>query len=136
MPMQWFSDLNGKKDAKYLAFFFSGHKYPIYSFCIEGATTFQLVTRVDFGMVVKKVKEECEGATQGLISKLEMRFLEQEIMITLGVVYPQYWVVDSTIVEFFFFHLSTLKVAFCNPRKIGGLDEDVHPLLSTHMLDL
>jgi hypothetical protein len=57
-------------------------------------------------------------------------------MIALGVVYPQYWVVDSTIAEDFFSHLSTLKVAFCNPHKIGGLDQDVHPLLSTHMLDL
>jgi hypothetical protein len=29
-----------------------------------------------------------------------------------------------------------LKVVFCNPHKIGGLDQDVSPLLSTHMLDL
>jgi hypothetical protein len=64
--------LNGEKDAKYLAFFFSRHKHPIYSSYIEGATTFQPITRVAFGMVVNKVKEECEGATQGLISKLEM----------------------------------------------------------------
>jgi hypothetical protein len=39
MFMQWFFDSNGKKDAKYLAFFKSIHKYLIYSSCIEGATT-------------------------------------------------------------------------------------------------
>jgi hypothetical protein len=36
MSMQWFSDLNGKKDAKYFALFFSGQKHPIYSSCSEG----------------------------------------------------------------------------------------------------
>jgi hypothetical protein len=58
-------------------------------------------------------------------------------MNALSVVYPQYWVVDLTVAKFFFFsHLSTLKAAFCNPRKIGGLDQDVPLLLSTHMFDL
>jgi hypothetical protein len=28
-----------------------------------------------------------------------------------------------------------LKTTFCNPHKIGGLDQDVPPLLLTHMLD-
>jgi hypothetical protein len=42
-------------------------------------------------------------------------------MIALGVVYPQYWVADPIASE------ETLKVAFCNPRKIGGLDQDVYP---------
>ncbi len=72
MLMQWFFDLNGGKDAEYLAFFFFGHKYPIYSSCIEGAVALQLVTKIILDMVVNKVKEECEGATQRLILKLEM----------------------------------------------------------------
>jgi hypothetical protein len=63
MSMQWFFDLNSGEDAKYLAFFFFGHKYPIYSSCIEGASTPYLVTRVAFRMVVNNVKEKCEGAT-------------------------------------------------------------------------
>jgi hypothetical protein len=58
-------------------------------------------------------------------------------MTTLGVVHPQYWVIDLTTIEkTFFFHLSMLKAAICNLRKIGGLDQNVPPLLSTHMLDL
>jgi hypothetical protein len=88
-------------------------------------------------MAMNKVKEECEGVAQKLISKLEMRFPKQEIMTTLGVVYPQYWVVDSiTMEDTFFSHLSMLKMAFRNPHKIGGLDQNVSPLLSAHMLDL
>jgi hypothetical protein len=38
MPMQWFFDLNGGEDVECFAFFFFGHKYPIYSSCMEGAT--------------------------------------------------------------------------------------------------
>jgi hypothetical protein len=29
-----------------------------------------------------------------------------------------------------------LKATFCNHHKIGGLDQNIPPLLSTHMLDL
>jgi hypothetical protein len=54
-------------------------------------------------MAMNKVKEECEGATRKLISKFDMQFPEQEIVTTLGVVYPQYWVVDLIVKEDFFF---------------------------------
>jgi len=73
--------LNGGEDVEYLAFFFSKHKYSIYSSCIEGATTLQPFTKVVFYMAMNKVKEECEGVVQGLILELEMRFPKQEIMI-------------------------------------------------------
>jgi hypothetical protein len=36
MAMQWFSNLKSEEDAEYLALFFFGQKYRIYSFCIEG----------------------------------------------------------------------------------------------------
>jgi hypothetical protein len=58
-------------------------------------------------------------------------------MVTSSVVYPQYWAVDLTTAEkTFSFHLNMLKAAFCNPHKIGGLDQDVLPLLLAHMFDL
>jgi len=66
-----------------------------------------------------------------------MRFPKQEIMIALGVMYTQYWDVDSIAIEETFFpHLSTLKMAFYFPCKINGLDQNVLPFLSTHMLNL
>jgi len=95
--------LNREEDVKYLAFFFSRQKYPIYSSCIEGAIVPQLVTIIAFNMAMNKVKEKCEGAIRKLISKLEIQFPEQEIMIALGVVYPQYWVVDLIGTKDFFF---------------------------------
>jgi hypothetical protein len=88
-------------------------------------------------MAMNKVKEECEGATQGLILEFEVQFPKQEIMIALGVVYPLYWIIDPTTTkEIFFSHFNTLKVVFCSLRKIGGLDQNVPPLFSTHMFDL
>jgi hypothetical protein len=39
---------------------------------------------------MNKVKKECEGATWGLVFELEKYFLEHEMMIVLGVVYPQF----------------------------------------------
>jgi hypothetical protein len=58
-------------------------------------------------------------------------------VIALGVVYPQYWAIDSiAIEEIFFSHLNTLKMTFCNPCKIDGLDQDVPPFLLIHMLHL
>jgi hypothetical protein len=88
-------------------------------------------------MVMNKVKEECEGTIQRVILELEIRFSKWEIVIALGVVYPQYWAIDSIATEeTFFSHLSMFKMAFCNPHKIGGMDQDVPPLLLAHTLDL
>jgi hypothetical protein len=56
-------------------------------------------------------------------------------MITLDVVYPQDWATDLIATKKIS-HLNMLKMTFCNPCKIGGLDQDVPPLLSAHMLDL
>ncbi len=37
IPMSWFFDLNGRKDAMYLAFSCVGHKYTIYQHDLYGA---------------------------------------------------------------------------------------------------
>jgi hypothetical protein len=36
---------------------------------------------------VTKVKNECQGATWGLVFKLEQWFLEHQVMIALGVIH-------------------------------------------------
>jgi hypothetical protein len=71
-----FFDLNSGEDVEYLAFFSSGQKYLIYSSCIEGVIALQPIIKIAFDMAMNKVKEKCEGPAQGLISKLEMQFLE------------------------------------------------------------
>jgi hypothetical protein len=56
------------------------------------------------------VKEKCEGIAYGLMSKLEKCFPKREVMIALGVIYPQFW--TRNIVEaktIFYFHINVLK---------------------------
>lgn len=50
-------------------------------------------------MSMRKMKDECQGVANGLIQELEKLFLEHEIMIVLGVIYPQYWVTNPKEVE-------------------------------------
>ncbi len=71
LSMDWFSNLNGGEDAIYLAFLFFGHKYPIYYMGDDGFASPQPITKEAFGRVVSKLKEECEGATWGLMFELK-----------------------------------------------------------------
>jgi len=67
--MEWFSDFNGKED--YMAFPFVSHKYHLYYNIDDGVGDPQLVTRIAFNQIINKVKDECKGATWGLVSKLK-----------------------------------------------------------------
>jgi hypothetical protein len=69
--MEWFFDLNGNEDVVYLAFLFFKHKYLVYNIGEDGFTNLQPITKEAFKQVVSKVKEECEGATWGLMSELD-----------------------------------------------------------------
>lgn len=88
-PTNWFSHLNDGKDEVYLAFSFYGHKYPIYTFSVNGGGCPQsIITKDAFKEAFLKMKEECEGATWGLVSKLEKQFVEYKLITILGVIYP------------------------------------------------
>jgi hypothetical protein len=88
LPMDWFDNLNGSEDDVYLAFLFFDHKYLIYYTSEDGSTSPQPITKEAFKRVVNKVKEECEGTARGLMFELEKCFLEHEVMIAFGVIYP------------------------------------------------
>jgi hypothetical protein len=88
LPMDWFSELNGGEDVVYLAFLFFGHKYLIYYIGEDGFASPQPITKEAFKQVVNKLKEECEGATRGLMFEWEKHFLGHEVMTILGVIYP------------------------------------------------
>jgi hypothetical protein len=72
--MEWFFDLNGSEDVVYLAFLFFGHKYLVYYISENGFANLQPITKETFRQVMNKVKEECEGTTWGLMSKLDSHF--------------------------------------------------------------
>jgi len=68
-PMEWFSDLNAWHSELRGIFLCWPHVS-----CIlhsdDGVGGLQLVTKLAFNWAFNKVKEECEGVTQGLVSKL------------------------------------------------------------------
>jgi len=133
--LEWFSDLNGEED--YFAFSFASHKYPIYYKSDEGAGGPKLITKFAFNCVVNEVKEECEGATQSLVSKLENWFPKREVMTTFNVVYLQFWAFNGSKAKAsFYFHLNVLKAIFCVPYTIGLSANIIVVLLDIHILDL
>jgi hypothetical protein len=73
-----------------LAYRINGHTYP--------AHLTDYVTRMrksmgkeEFDIAMSVVKGQCKAAAKLLISQLEKRFPNSEIMEALGVVFPQYW---------------------------------------------
>jgi hypothetical protein len=49
------------------------------------------VSREEFNAAFSAVKGQCKAAAELLISQLEKRFPNSEIMEALGIVFPQYW---------------------------------------------
>ncbi len=86
---------------------------------------------------MNKVKDECEGITWGLMSELEKCFPKHEVMIALGVIYPQFWTGNIVEVETTFrSHMNALKAIFCVPHKLGeNGGVRLLALLSMHDLD-
>jgi hypothetical protein len=88
-PLSLFFYLNSGNDVYTLCF----HLLPISTllpFHVDGGGKKQLVTKDVFNQAINKVKDECEGAFQGFILKLEHCFPQHEVMIALGVIYPQF----------------------------------------------
>jgi hypothetical protein len=105
--MSWFSNLNGGMDVEYLIFSFVGGKYLFYHFVV-GVKGLQPITKATFQQSINKVKEECEGVAHNLVLKLKCCFLAHEIMITLGIIYLEFWTKNPTNVGRRL-HLSVLK---------------------------
>jgi hypothetical protein len=81
------------------------------------------------------VKNSCIEATQILIEKLKRQFLEQETMMTLEIIYPQYWLNLVVVEGSFLLHLSVIKSTICVVhRTIEGIT--VPFFLDSHVLDV
>jgi hypothetical protein len=62
---------------------------------------------------------------------------KHEVMIVLGVVYPQLWATNTPEAEnSFYSHLNVLKATFCVLRAVGQHGKTILALLLTHNLDL
>jgi hypothetical protein len=63
-----------------------------------------------FKHVATKMKDECDGTTQHLITKLQRCFPKHEVMTTFTVVYPLFWAMNpQEVKDHFHVHLSVLK---------------------------
>jgi hypothetical protein len=86
-----------------VAFEFVGqHIWAIYTYQISAHI---FVKRDIYGDVVASMKWQCQKATTQLITKLQGRFLAQDLMDALRVVYPQYWL-QSKLEKKFNVHLA------------------------------
>ncbi len=75
------------------------------------------------------------GVVDCLATKLQGGFLALDVMDSLGVVYPQYWL-QSDVDENFNKHLNVIKATFCSPKKLAGSDVWVLEVMSTSSLNI
>jgi len=92
-----------------------------------------MVTKDDWVCVCQNVKDQCISITKGLITKLDRRFLAQDLMNAIGIIYLQYWL-QLEVVSMFLDHLQILKTHYCH-AKITQQNGICHlPLLDVILL--
>jgi hypothetical protein len=76
------------------------------------------------------------GATNCFIKKLEKRFHAHGVIdISLGMVYPQYWLQldeEASLAK----HLCVIKKTYCHPKKVGNSHVWVPRMLLIIALDI
>jgi hypothetical protein len=72
------------------SFLFIGGEYLIYQTKNEGSIDLSLSPRMFSIGYHLELKDTCEGGTQHVVGELEQHFPKHDVMIALGVVYPQF----------------------------------------------
>jgi hypothetical protein len=109
------TDLNTSVET--LAFRINGHTYPAHSLCLASGKK-QPVTREDFSQIVASVKGQCRDAALMLRNELDFRFPDSELMNSLAIVFPQFWL-QSNVDDLFPVHMKTLREHYCVPRTVN-----------------
>lgn len=87
-------------------------------------------------MVMVHVKSSCEKPTKVLMDELQGKFLDHELMSTLGVIYPKFWAQNlDNVGDVFHRCLIFIKVAYCSPHKVGKDGVWMKALLDGYLLD-
>jgi hypothetical protein len=87
-------------------------------FVINGA--YVHVNMSDQSAMIESMKVVCSKTATTLCVGLSCRFPDVEIMSTLGIVYPQYWLCDKNVIKNFLPHLDKIKATLCVGKKIKG----------------
>jgi hypothetical protein len=86
--MDWCTYLNGE-EFNCLVIEFVSFKFVVNHCCF---TSFlKHVLRSNFPLVMAYVKSSCQNSTKALVDELQGRFLNHELMLTLGVIHPNFW---------------------------------------------
>jgi hypothetical protein len=132
---EWVTDLNNGNET--LGFRIHGHTYPAHMVCAVSGQHL-LVSRSDLKSVVSAVKGQCSAAAEMLISQLDRRFPNCDIMEALGVVFPQYWLQEGCD-DLFPSHLAVIREWFCDMKSVTGPDGQplqIRALLDGHLLSM
>lgn len=109
---KWVPDLN--RNLEYLSFCVGDHTYP--NHVIDGIMCGKkVVGKDDFASSINQVKEQCCVTAKLIILELDSRFADQDVMNTLGIVFPQYWLNDSCE-DTFQAHLTMLLKHYCEAK--------------------
>jgi hypothetical protein len=138
ISQEWVTNLNN--GAESLGFRIHGHTYSAHMVDLVSGEK-KSISREDFCALVSSVKGQCAAAAELLISQLERRFPDCDIMEALGVIFPQYWLQD-TCDDLFPVHLQVLKDWLCGVRSVvvgSGEERQAKQIagpLDAHQLDL
>jgi hypothetical protein len=82
------------------------------------------------------VKSSCENLGKVLSSELHGRFLNHELISTLGVIYQNFWAQNfHNVGDDFHQCLIVIKVAYCNIHKVGKDGMWAKLFFDGHLLD-
>ena len=112
---KWITDLND--NTSQLAFVCSNEQI----FAVHEGSN---VSRELFGEIVQKILTESAVAASTLIKELDNRFLSQNLMQAMGILYPQYWL-QGDCEESFSKHIRVLMDHYGRGRILGKDDETI-----------
>ncbi len=85
MPYALNGGLIKKSHVEFVGFFFIQCLYMLQK--TDKTTEVSMVIRDDWVHVCQNVKDQCTFTTKGLIAKLDRRFLIQDLMSAIGIIY-------------------------------------------------
>lgn len=94
-----------------------------------------------FEEVVSSVKAQCRDAAEQLIGELERRFPQSDLMNSLSIVFPQFWL-QPNAEELFPLHMKSLREHFCVPQSTHSGSENepltvsFEPMLDARLLGM
>jgi hypothetical protein len=94
------------------------------------------VLKPNFPLAMAHVKSSYEKSTKALVDELQGKFPNHELMSTLGVIYPNFWVANlDNVGDVFHQCLIFVKVAYRSPHKVGKDGVWMKALLDGYLLD-